>query len=267
MPLAFAEMLLQGDAGSMVDMSVLRARKSEAQKIQLMRSALVYGPVTGRVENGVGIVQTVTLAPGRVKDIANKINEVEKQGAKRLILDLRHCSTGPDAEGVALANLFLDKGLIGYTQGQKMPRQDYQASGSRAITKLPLVVITNRGTAGAAEITAAALLDSKRAEVVGEHTFGGDAAIRRAITLDDGSAVLLSVAKYYSPSGKAIQDGGITPSVLQNDSDVAAAEAAEDDLPEGAVAPEKPAAPAAPAPDVILKRALEVVEKATPAQK
>ena len=74
-------------------------------------------------------------------------------------------------------------------------------------------MITNRGTAGAAEIAAGALLDDKRAQLVGERTYG-DAAMRRAVTMDDGSAIILSVAKYYSPGGKAIQDVGVTPQTL-----------------------------------------------------
>jgi len=81
------------------------------------------------------------------------------------------------------------------------------------ITKLPLQVITNRGTAGAAEIAASALLDDKRAALVGERSYG-DAALRKAVTMDDGGAIILSVAKYYSPSGKAIQDVGVTPQTL-----------------------------------------------------
>ncbi len=253
MPLAFAEILLQGDAGTPVEMSILRSRKSEAQKVTLMRAPLLYAPVSGRIENGVGVIQTVTLAPGRVKDIAAKVAELEKQGAKRLVLDLRHCSTGPNEEGIALANLFMDKGLISYTQGQKATRQDYQAAASKAVTKLPLAVITNRGTAGAAEIAASALLESKRADVVGERTYG-DAGVRKAITLDDGSAVILSVAKYYSAAGKAIQDTGVTPNVAQ-----AEVEAAEDDdnIPE----PDTPAAPAKPSVDVLLNKALETVNK------
>jgi carboxyl-terminal processing protease len=91
-------------------------------------------------------------------------------------------------------------------------RQDINADAKEDISKLPLVVIVNRGTAGGAEVAAAALLDDKRAEVVGERTYG-NAAVRKTITMDDGSAVILSVAKYYSPGGKAIQDTGVTPSV------------------------------------------------------
>lgn len=259
MPLAFAEILLQGEAGTSVDVSVLRVRKNEPQKIALIRAALVYPPVAAHMESGastgVGVISTITLDAARVKEIGAKISELEKQGAKRFILDLRHCSTGAPEEGVALANLFVDKGLLGYTQGQKISRQDLQAVATKAITRLPVAVLVNRGTAGAAEVAASAILESKRGEVVGEHTYG-DAAIRKAITLDDGSAVILSVAKYYTPGGKAIQDTGVTPSVavaetmLPSDSD-------DDSLPD---------VPDAPAPktgaDQILQKGIEVILKA-----
>ena len=233
MPLAFAEILFQGDPGTTIEMSVLRARKSEAQKVELTRAVLVYPALTAKLvtDQGaqpIGLIQTVTLVPGRVKEIAAKIEDLEKQGAKKLVLDLRHCATGADEDGIALANLFIDKGLITYTLGQKVSREDFQASAAKAITKLPLAVIVDRGTAGAAEIAAAALLDTKRAELVGERTYG-DASIRKAIQMDDGSAVILSVAKYYSPNGKAIQDTGVTPGTLQADADLSATTDDDDD--------------------------------------
>jgi carboxyl-terminal processing protease len=233
MPLAFAELLFQGDPGTTIEMSVLRARKSEAQKVELTRAVLVYPALTAKLvtdqgSQPIGLIQTVTLVPGRVKEIAAKIEDLEKQGAKKLVLDLRHCATGSDEDGIALANLFIDKGLITYTQGQKTSRQDFQASASKAITKLPLAVMVNRGTAGAAEIAAAALLDTKRAELVGEKTYG-DASIRKAIQMDDGSAVILSVAKYYSPDGSSIQDKGVTPNHQQADLDTSATTDDDDD--------------------------------------
>jgi len=229
MPLAFAEMLLQGDAGSSIDFGVLRVRRSEAQKVSVVRGTVAYPPVTGRLDGSTGIIQVQTLLAGRVKDVENQIAALQKQGAKKFVLDLRHCSTGPDEEGIALANLFMDSGLITYTQGQKESRKDFQAAASKAVTKLPLAVVVNRSTAGAAEIAAAALLNSKRAPVIGEHTYG-DAAVRRAVTLNDGSAVILSVAKYYAPDGKSIQDNGVTPSVQQAEVD-ASADADDDTLP------------------------------------
>ncbi|MGA3188887.1 MAG: S41 family peptidase [Bryobacteraceae bacterium] len=259
MPLAFAELLFQGDAGSTIEMSVLRARKSEAQKVTLTRAALVYPPVTAKLvtdqgPDPIGLIQVGTLVPGRVKDIAAKIEDLQKQGARKLVLDLRRCSTGADEDGIALANLFIDKGLITYTLGQKAARQDFQAVASKAITKLPLVVLVNRGTAGAAEIAAAALLDSKRANLVGERTYG-DASIRKAITMADDSAVILSVAKYYSPSGSAIQDKGVTPGTV-----VADAEAATDDD-DDSDTPAPPTAPPTKPGDPVLMKAYEIFKK------
>ena len=235
MPLAFAEILMQGEPGSSIEMSVLFTPKQAAdpQKMTLVRAPLVYPAVAGKLvtdqgPDPVGLITTSTLQAGRAKDIATKITDLEKQGAKRLILDLRYCALGPDDEGIAVANLFMDKGLITYSLGQKSARQDHAAAASKAVTKLPLVVLVNRGTAGAAEIAAGALLDSKRATLVGEPTYG-DAAIHKAITMDDGSAVILSVAKYYTPSGKAIQDVHVTPNVLQAET-TAVVEPNDDDL-------------------------------------
>jgi carboxyl-terminal processing protease len=89
-------------------------------------------------------------------------------------------------------------------------RQNFNADPAKAITTLPTVVLTNRGTADAAEIAAAALAGNNRAQLVGEPTYG-EASMRKAITMDDGSAIILSVAKYYSPDGKAIQDNRVMP--------------------------------------------------------
>ncbi len=262
MPLAFAEILLQGQPGSSVVMSVLTPRQADPQKMTLVRAPLVYPPVSAKLvtdqgPDPVGLITVSTLEAGRAKDIAQKITELEKQGAKRLMLDLRYCALGPDDEGIAVANLFMDKGLITYTQGQKYARQDHDAVASKAITKLPLVVLVNRGTAGAAEIAAGALLDAKRATLVGEPTYG-DAAIRKAITMDDGSAVILSVAKYYTPSGKAIQDVHVTPNVLQADTTVIMPP--DDDPTNGAV----PAAPQKPGDDEILKHGYDSLKSIVP---
>jgi carboxyl-terminal processing protease len=231
MPLAFAEQLLQGDPGTTVEISVLRVQKTEAQKVSVMRAAISYPAVAGRMQGSTGIIQVQTLLPGRVKDVAAQIAALEKQGAKKLVLDLRHCSTGPHEEGIALANLFQDSGLITYTQGQKSSKQEFQAQASKAVTRLPLAVIVNRSTAGGAEVAAASLLHSKRAQLIGERTYG-DAAVRKAVTLNDGSAVILSVAKYYSPEGKSIQDNGVMPNILQAETEAAAAADADDSLPE-----------------------------------
>lgn len=263
MPLAFAEIILQGDPGTSVEMSVLRSNRQEPQKTVLMRAPVVFPPVAARLvtdqgQEPVGVISTGTVDQARVREIGQKISDLEKQGAKRFILDLRHSSTGAPEDGVALANLFIDKGLLAYSQGQKISRQDYQAVPSKDVTKLPVVVLTNRATAEAAEVAAAALLESKRAEVVGERTFG-DAALRNAIKLDDGSAVILSVAKFYGPDGKAIQGVGVTPSVPQLETEPPPPALDDDTVPDA-----QDAAPPAPkaGPDLILQKGFETVRQA-----
>jgi carboxyl-terminal processing protease len=229
MPLAFAELLLQGDAGSAVELGVIRVRRSEPSKVSVTRANYPVPLVTAKLDGNTGVIAVPGLLSGRAKEVANDVLSLEKQGATRFVLDLRHCSTGSDEEGIALAEDFIDTGLITYTQGQKQPRQDFKASG-QAVTKAPLALIVNRSTAGGAEIAAAALLSAKRAQLVGERTYG-DAAVRKTLALNDGAAVILSVAKYYSPDGKAIQDNGVTPNVLQAEAD---ASDGADDLPDAA---------------------------------
>ncbi len=175
----------------------------------------------------------------------------------KLVVDVRNCAVGSPEDGVALANLFVNKGLIAYVQGQRVPRQDFNADPAKAITTLPVAVLTNSGTAGAAEILAAAVQDDKRGQVVGERTYG-DASELKAITMDDGSAIILSVAKYYSPDGKAIQDVRVAPATLVAD---ASPEIDYDD--NGEPLPE--AAPQAPQKqdlqnDPVVKKALEVLK-------
>ena len=120
-------------------------------------------------------------------------------------------------EGVATANLFLNHGTITYLQGQKYPKQTFNADPQKAIAPtMPLVVLVNRGTAGPAEFCAAAIMENARGDVVGDKTFGSG-SIQKVIDMPDGAALILSVAKYYAPDGKAIQDTAITPNILVAD--------------------------------------------------
>lgn len=258
MPLAYAEILLNGEPGSKVELSVLRLRRStEPQKITLTRAVLAYPPVSGKLlPDGVGHLVVQSTESGKAKEVAKALGELEKQGARKLVLDLRHAAAGAPEEGLALANLFVEKGSLGYLQGQKVSRQNFEADPARLATRLPMVVITNRGTATGAEVAAAALLENKRAEVVGERTYG-DAAVRKAVGMDDGAAVILSVAKYFSPNGKSIQDQGVMPTVPLAESEPAL-EVDEEGAPERQPEPDKPAKPEE---DLLLKKALEVLAK------
>jgi carboxyl-terminal processing protease len=117
-------------------------------------------------------------------------------------------------EATRMANFLLKDGTIATLEGQKFPKQVFTADKDKAInTTAPVVVLVNRGTAGPAELVAAALADNKRAEVVGEKTFG-EGTEQKTFELPDGAALILTVAKYESPSGKKLQDDGVTPQVV-----------------------------------------------------
>jgi carboxyl-terminal processing protease len=248
---------LSGTPGSTVNVSVVRARRAEPQKMVIARDVISIPPVSDKMlEDGIGYVKVDALTKGKAQEIAAKIKSLEKSGAKKLVLDLRNTSDGEESEGVATANLFLNHGTITYLQGQKYPREAFNAEASRAITALPLAVLVNKGTAGAAEIVAAAVMENARGDVVGDKTFG-DGSVQKTIDLPDGGAVILSVAKYYSPSGKAIQETAVTPNVLvADDTD----NAVSDDDDQEPATPEQPEAKPKNTQDDQLQKAVEVLK-------
>jgi carboxyl-terminal processing protease len=247
--------LLTGMPGSNVNVAVVRARRAESQKIQITREIVSVPPATEKMmEDGIGYVKAETLTKGKAQEIASKLRSLERLGAKKIMLDLRNCAEGDEGEGVAIANLFLNHGTIAYLQGQKYPREAFNADPAKAITSLPVAILVNRATAGAAEIVAAAILDNARGDVVGDKTFG-DGSVQKTIDLPDGGALILSVAKYYSPGGKAIQDTAVTPNVLVADVDEGAGP--EDE--EQPVGPEQEARPKSQVDDQ-LNKAVEVLK-------
>jgi carboxyl-terminal processing protease len=212
------------------------------------------------VESGIGYVKVISFGKGKSSEIANKIKSLQKNGAKKLILDLRDASDGEMSEAVATANLFLNHGTIGYLQGQKYPKETYTADPQKAVTTLPLVVLVNRGTAGPGELVASAVLENNRGDVLGDKTFGMG-SVQKVIDLPGGAGLILSVAKYYTPGGKALQDAAVTPNILVADKD--------DDFPlpdEDADTPkdkDEPLRKHEKTTDEQLKRAIEVVKNQT----
>jgi carboxyl-terminal processing protease len=218
MSLAEIHSLLGGEPGSTLTVAVVRPRRAEPQKIVITRDAVTIPPVADKMlPENVGYVKVDAFPEGKSQEIANKIRNLQKQGAKKLVIDLRNAAAGDEAEGIATANLFLDHGTITYLQGQKFPRQAFNADPTKDITKLPVAVLVNRGTAGPAEIVASAILENARGDVIGDKTFG-DGSVQKLIDMPDGAALILSVAKYYTPNGKAIQDAAVTPNFVVADS-------------------------------------------------
>jgi len=256
MSLAEVRSRLMGPPGSTVTVSVVRARRAKPEKVVLTRDIVAIPPVSDKiVSEGIGEIRVDAFTKGKSQEVANKIKALQKEGAKKLILDLRNCAEGEEAEGIATANLFLNHGTITYLQGQKYPREAFNADPAKAVTTLPLVVLVNKGTAGPAEVVAAAILENARGDVVGDKTFG-DGTVQKVIELSDGAALILSVAKYYSPSGKAIQDVAVTPNVMVADSEDDAQLPDEDET----AAPPAQAKPQPPQQDDQLQKAIEVLK-------
>jgi carboxyl-terminal processing protease len=194
----------------------------------------------------------------RVEQIEAKLKGMQKSGNKKVLLDLRDVAAGDMAEATRLANFMLKSGTIATLEGQKFPKQVFAADPSKAIQPTaPLVLLVNRGTAGPAELVAAALLDNKRADVVGEKTFG-EGAQQKTFELPDGAALILSVAKYESPSGKALQDDGVTPSVTVASPVDESAAVDEESTPEAAAATTPVKKPTVQVDDQLTK-ALEIL--------
>lgn len=256
LPLPLVEVLLGGQTGSTVRLVVRRSpRTEEPVELTLTRSVIAPPSVGSRMlADKVGYLDLKALNGGKAGEVARAVRQLTEQGAERLLLDLRNNSLGDHQEAIKVANLFVDEGLLAYLEGQKFPRKQFQAEAGHSVSKLPLVVMTNRATSGAAELLAAAILDRQRGQVVGERTFG-QCAEQKTFPVEDGAAVILSIAKCYRPSGKAIQDGGVNPTLLV--SETGADTGAEEDP--GPEPPER-----SPETDEILKKAIEVVKGALP---
>src|SRR3984885_3455415 len=214
--LAMIQLLLEGQPGSELTVSVVRPRKAAPDKIVMTRVSTPPPPVTESMYENSSILY---LKPGvldhdHVQQIEAKLKAMPKAGNKKILLDLRDVAGGAMTEATRLANFFLKDGTIAMLEGQKVQKQTFTADASKAInTTAPVAVLVNRGTAGPAELVAAALLDNKRADLGGEETFG-EGAQQKTFELPDGAALILSVAKYESPSGKKLQDEAAIPDVL-----------------------------------------------------
>ena len=217
MSLAEVNGALGGQQGSVVNISVVRPRKAQPVKIAITRDVVKEPAVSAKMlENETGYILVGDFVKGRSQEVAAKLKDLQRQGAKKLVLDLRGSGMGDEQEGINTANLFLNHGTITYVQGQKYPKQTFTADAKNAISTLPVVVLVNRSTAGPAEVVASSILENARGDVLGDKTFGSG-SIQNVIEMGDGSALILSIAKYYTPGGKTIQDNAITPNITVAD--------------------------------------------------
>jgi carboxyl-terminal processing protease len=234
--------LLRGAPGSKVSLLVIRGNAADPHPVDLVRERTTGPEVTSRMADAttgyVRVLEFSKEAPSRVKQA---VDGLAKTNAARYLIDLRGTAGGDLDDGVAVARLFVKSGTLAIRQAKGDQREPIAAQpGDGAITA-PVVLLVNQGTAGAAEVFAAALDDNDRADLVGEQTIGR-AARQRLITLPDGSGLLLSHLRYLTPDGNAIHEKGLTPD-------------------EEVEQPEVEFGAEPPTPDTTLQKALERISK------
>ena len=210
---AYMQSVLSGKPGSRVRLLVRPARQpDEPEEYAVVRVKVALPSITSRkLYDGIGYIDLDVLDSERMNQVAAAIKSLESTEISKLILDLRGNALGNPEQGLLLADYFIREGKLASLKGQRHPEETFIAKADNTLTNLPVVFITDRATAGGAEIAAAAILDTGRGKVAGERTYGL-AAYQKTISLEDGSALILSVAKYHRSTGDAFQDGGVEPS-------------------------------------------------------
>ncbi len=264
--LAMIRILLEGEPGSELDLDIIGPQSAKPAKVALKRVVVVEPPVTEtEYQNGsVLYLKPIIIDHEHVQQVESRLKAMNKNGNTKILLDLRDVSAGDVPDAVRLANFFIANGTIASLEGQKYPKQLFSAIPSKAInTTAPLVVLVNQGTSGPAEIVAGALQDDGRAQLVGEKTFG-EGSLQKVFDLPDGGAVILSIAKYASPSGKQFEDNAVTPgTIVATNSDLLAGLDTDSEGVEGStsVTPAKAAGmKTPPPPDDQLNKALAMLK-------
>jgi carboxyl-terminal processing protease len=252
--------LLTGAAGTGVKVAVIRRGKATPEEVDVVREKLAPVKITTqKADPDILTLRLTSLDPGRADEVRGRLLEAEKQGVHNIILDLRECGRGPVSEAISVARLFVPSGTLATLRGQTVSSQTFSAEPKQVAWKGHVSVLIDATTSGAAEVLASAIAANHRGDVVGERTFGL-ASEQKLITLDDGSALILTTANYYNPSGKAILEEGVTPTEVvhanmgeESDVDDASTDATPNkDLPQGP----RPLSPE----DPIYRKALELVK-------
>jgi len=251
---------LHGQPGSGVKVGVIRRGKADPDEVDLVREKLGTAKIiTAKADPDILVLRLPSLDPGRADEIRAKLQDAEKQGIHKVILDLRECGRGPVSEAIAVAKLFVPSGTLTTLRGQTVSTQVFSADPSKVVWKAPVSVLIDATTSGAAEVLAASMVANHRGDVVGERTFGM-ASEQKLISLDDGAALFLTVANYYNGDGKSILEEGVVPSEVVRAS-------AEDEVDTGdedgssADAQKEPSLPRPLSPeDPIFRKALELLK-------
>lgn len=217
MTLVDAVKKMRGPKGTKINLSIKREGISELINLTLTRDTIRVQSVRNRtLEPGYGYIRLAQFQERSDRDLQRSLEKLaaEKGGLKGLVLDLRNNPGGLLTQAVRVTDLFLDAGLIVYTEGRiESQRQKFFAQKDSPVMDFPIVVLVNGGSASASEIVAGALQDHKRAIVLGTKTFG-KGSVQTILPLDDNSALRLTTARYFTPKGRSIQATGIVPDII-----------------------------------------------------
>ncbi len=271
-----ARQLLLGEANSKINLRVLRAGE-KPQTIAVTRGGYKVPEAEARIETGkIGVVKVFSLEAGEAKDIRARVEELKKQGVGKIILDLRGVATGELTEAADTANIFIKDGTLAQVIGRdNKATQTFTADANKFSFDGKVVALIDLGTSGAAEVVASAILDRQRGEVVGERSFGAGTQ-QQLFTLRSGDGLLLTTAKWASPSGKTFlaterAESGVKPSVEVKRPDTPEPLEVEDLIDQQEQEKQQPNPQATPTPqaaptpkpspeDLQLKKALELLQ-------
>ncbi len=204
---------IRGKPGTKVKLTIMRKGVDKPITVEITRSKIKIESVKYTNYKGIGYVKVTQFQHYTSRDLENALKDLMAQGVEGIVLDLRNNPGGLLSEAVKVCDLFLPKGdLIVYTKGRKDEEKYYAKERPLIPPQIPVVVLINKGSASASEIVTGALQDHGRAVIVGEKSFG-KASVQNIISLEDGSALKLTVAYYYTPKGRLIHGKGIEPDV------------------------------------------------------
>lgn len=212
--------LLAGKPGSRVRLTVLRGNAAEPHHVELVREELQPTATRGRLlPSSTGYIRVPEFGKSTVEHLKNETAMLVKAGATQLVIDVRGTAFGDLDAGLAAARLFVNNATLGYRQERGKAKEPILASVEDGSLKLPVAILTDIGTSGAAELFAAALAGNKRAALIGERTLGR-AARQRLVRLPDGSGLMLTHLFYLTPGEAVIHEKGLTPEVAVEQPDV-----------------------------------------------
>lgn len=211
---------LSGKPGTKVTLTVLRGNAAEPHELAIVREAVAPLGAKGRIAAaGTGYVRIAEFAANTPAEIKREVDALSKQGAQRLVVDLRGTAFGDVETGLAAARLFVKSGTLIIRRDRTQERQTVTATPGDGTIAMPVALLTDNGTSGAAEVFAGALTGNKRASLVGERTLGR-AAKQRLVKLPDGSALVLTHLLYLTASGGVINENGLPPDIAVEQPDL-----------------------------------------------